>query len=73
MTVTVTGFEPAGADILIVVAVLALMVAAMPPKVTPFDPPEFAPTRFVPVMFTSPPPPNNPDNGEMLLIVGIAP
>jgi hypothetical protein len=71
--VTVTGFEPAGADILIVVAVLALMVAAVPPKVTPFAPPEFAPTRFVPVMFTSVPPPNNPDNGEMLLIVGIAP
>jgi hypothetical protein len=62
-TVTVPA-EPAGAVILIVVAVLALMVAGLLPKVT------LAPARFVPVIFTSVPLVIGPLTGEMLVMVG---
>ena len=65
MTVTVPA-EPAGAVILIVVAVFALMVAGLPvPKVT-----EVAPARFVPVMLTNAPAVNGPEDGEIPVTVG---
>lgn len=68
VTVTVTGpAEPAGAVILIVVAVFVMPVAALLPKVT-----EVAPARFVPVMLTNVPAANGPEPGEMRVIVGVA-
>ena len=45
-------------------------VAAVPPKVTPFATPEFAPIRFVPVMVTAVPPAVVPEAVEMLVNVG---
>ena len=67
VTVTVAGpAEPAGAVILIVVAVFVSIVAGLPvPKVT-----EVAPARFVPVIFTSVPAVVGPDAGKMPVIVG---
>ena len=68
VTVTVTGPEPAGAVMLIVVAVLASMVAGLPmPNVT-----EVAPARFEPLILTSVPAVVGPVAGEMLLVVGAA-
>ncbi len=67
VTVTVTGpAEPAGAVILIVVAVLAVMIAALLPKVTE------APFKFNPVIFTNLPEVVGPDAGEMPVIIGAA-
>ena len=42
------------------------MVAGVPPKVTPFAPPEFAPIKFVPVIVTLVPPAVEPVDGAML-------
>ena len=57
---------PAGADILIVVGLVLIPVAAMPPKVT------VASARFVPVMLTNVPAVVGPAVGEMTVIVGAA-
>jgi hypothetical protein len=51
---------------LIAVAVLALMPAAEPPKLT------LAPERLVPVMLTRVPPASGPADGEMPVITGTA-
>ena len=57
---------PAGADILIVVGLVVIPVAATPPKVT------VAPVRFVPVMLTNVPADSGPAVGEMTVTVGAA-
>jgi len=66
VTVTTTVPEPAGAVILIVVAVVPLMVAVLLPNVT------VEPARLVPVMLTRVPPAAGPDAGEMPVMVGAA-
>ena len=65
--VTTTSTAPAawaGADILIVVELVVIPVAATPPNVT------VAPARFVPVMLTNVPAVVGPDTGEITVIVG---
>jgi hypothetical protein len=57
---------PAGADILIVVGLVVIPVAAAPPNVT------VAPARLVPVMLTNVPAVVGPAAGEMTVIVGAA-
>ena len=58
----------AGVDTVMEVAVVAVTVAAVPPKVT------FSPaTKFAPVMVTVVPPEAVPDVGERLETVGAGP
>ena len=67
VTATPTDPAPAGTVAVIEVAVLAVMVAAFPPKVT-----ALALVRLVPVRVTVVPPVSGPVFGETPLIVGAA-
>jgi len=66
VTLTCPGELAAGAVMLMVVPVLAMMVDALMPKVTE------ALDKFVPVILTLLPAVNGPEPGEMLMMVGAA-